>query len=286
MDAFEAVVEMELQRNKRQIDEGEKLLATSPAGFLTIRQRSGGETCYWNVDQGKGAQKKRKQININDNAKLVDQLVEKKYQQELVQRANRNVDALHRLRQVYQSTDPNDIGGTLGPQYQRAFANRRQQLIEKRMTARYSKYPYNPNFHTHETDYGEMVRSKSEQILANTLFAYGIPFHYEQEFLYRVGNIGRVFPDFTLFFPNGSWKIWEHLGLLGDAAYCSRFAEKLNLYQMNGLVIGKNLILTMDDANGNLSSGVIQQIIRERILPELGEVRVNADVIIRGTQAR
>lgn len=286
MNQFTTVLEMEWQRNKQQLEEGQSILDGSPEGFLTIRPRAYSETCYWNVNQGQGRRKERRQVNINHNTKLVNQLFEKKYQQEVVQRAGRNMEALQQLMKEYQSTDSDEIVKVLGPQYQKVFTERRQKLIEMRMTARYSKFPYNPKFHTHETDYGELVRSKSEQIIANSLFSYGIPFHYEEEFLYQVGDIGRVYPDFTLLFPNGRWKIWEHLGLLDDIAYCDRFAEKLNLYQMNGLVIGKDLIFTMDDASGNLSSGIIQQVIHTHILPELGDVRVDADLIIRGMRGK
>lgn len=110
------------------------------------------------------------------------------------------------------------------------------------------------------------MRSKSEQIIANALYSYGIPFHYEEEFIYQIGNIGKVYPDFTILLPNGKTIIWEHLGLLSQESYCQRTAEKLNIYQMNGYNLGKNLILTMDDNRQNISSTVIHQIIRTRIL--------------------
>lgn len=286
MDTFKAALELELKRSEKQVENGNRILDSSPEGFLTVRPRKDTETYYWNVGKGqsKSCEKKRKQINLNDNPKLVYQLAEKKYQREMVLRAEQNLNALQRLNKAYCSTDPSEIIETLGPQYKKVFVDRKQQLIEKRMTARYSKFPYNPKYHKHETDYGELVRSKSEQILANALFAHGIPFHYEEEFLYRIGNIGHVYPDFTIFFPDGRRKIWEHLGMLDDIAYCTRFAEKLNLYQMNGFTIGKNLIITMDDANGNLSSGIIQQMIRDYILPELGDLRADPDIIIAGMQ--
>ncbi len=286
MNTFESALEMELRRSERQIEKGKKILAASPEGFLTIRPRETGETYYWNVEerQNRNSGKTYRQINLQDNPKLVNQLAEKKYQRELVLRAEQNLSAMQKLGKVYRATDPDDIMAALGPQYRRVFTDKRQNLMNQKMTARYSKCPYNPKYHKHETDYGEMVRSKSEQILANALFSYGIPFHYEEEFLYRIGDIGHVYPDFTIFFPDGRRKIWEHLGMLDDLNYCARFAEKLNLYQMNGFTIGKNLIITMDDVNGNLSSGIIQQMIRDYILPDLEELRVSPDTIIAGTR--
>ena len=53
------------------------------------------------------------------------------------------------------------------------------------------------------------------------------------------------------------------LGPLGDPEYCKRNALKLCLYQRNGYVLGDNLIITMDDRNGNISSVLVAQAIQQ-----------------------
>lgn len=166
--------------------------------------------------------------------------------------------------------------------YQDVFLMRKKQLLEKRLTAPYEKCPYNPKFHVHETDYGELVRSKSEQLLGNTLFAYGIPFHYEEAF--KCSNGVTLFPDFRILIPNNDWKIWEHLGLLSNEDYCFDNAMKLNFFQQSGLVLGGNLILTMDDNKGDFSSKIINQIINDQILPSLHGIQVDKRKIIEGVQ--
>lgn len=44
--------------------------------------------------------------------------------------------------------------------------------------------------------------------------------------------------------------LWEHVGSLSDNDYCLRSTKKLNIFQLNGLVLGTTLILTMDDNKG------------------------------------
>lgn len=60
--------------------------------------------------------------------------------------------------------------------------------------------------------------------------------------------------------------------------------KKLNLFQQNGLVIGGNLILTMDDNKQDFSSAIINQIINDQILPLLHGIRVGKAKIIEGVQ--
>ena len=52
-----------------------------------------------------------------------------------------------------------------------------------------------------------------------------------------------------------------------------------NIYQKNKMIIGENLILTMDDYNENISSSIIIKIIERDILPALNGVRVSKELI-------
>lgn len=73
---------------------------------------------------------------------------------------------------------------------------------------------------------GDMVRSKSEVIIANILHERGIRFEYEQE-LYVVGKA--YSPDFTIK-HKGQTYYWEHLGLLEQDQYHSDWREKKAMY--------------------------------------------------------
>ena len=70
----------------------------------------------------------------------------------------------------------------------------------------------------HSTLSGQLVRSKSEAMIANTLYFYKIPFIYERG-IYL--NDILFFPDFTILHPKTNKIIyWEHFGLMSNPSYC------------------------------------------------------------------
>lgn len=79
--------------------------------------------------------------------------------------------------------------------------------------------------HTTLTD--DMVRSKSEVIIANLLHAKGVDFTYEQPLIAPDGSM--MLPDFTIK-AMGETFIWEHWGMLSDK-YKERMEEKKTWYQ-------------------------------------------------------
>lgn len=285
-DRFLDQLALEIKREEQQLAGSLRQLETAPPGSLTIRKRSKGETYFLNEYEDNGGCQKRRQKCITEDEKLVLQLTEKAVQKKIAKKVKSNLKLLYRLYDGFEDASLEAVLEELGPQYQKVLRDRRQSVMDARLKKAYRKAPFQPGSHIHETDYGELVRSKSEQILANTLLAYGIPFHYEEEFMYRIGieGINRVYPDFTILLPGGRRILWEHLGLLSDPEYCWKTAQKLNLYQKNGFVIGDSLILTMDDNKGNFSSAVIRQNIELLVLPRLGEVRVSKEQIAAGMQ--
>ena len=265
MEPFMAHLELEKRRLEKQVERAAQKLSLAPEGSLTIRSRKKGKTYYRNINTLKGSNRIRKQININLDPKLILQLTEKIIQKHVLSRAQHNLFYLNKLISQYQSTTPQAISTILGHQYQDVLQDRNRKFIQNQSTIQYPKMKYNPDYHVHETDCGEFVRSKSEQIILNTLSSYDqFVTHYEEEFLYRDGveGLNRVYPDFTIILPDGRRILWEHLGRLDDPAYCERVVLKLCLYQRNGYVIGDNLILTMDDNQGNISSALVLQAIQ------------------------
>jgi ATP-dependent DNA helicase RecQ len=87
------------------------------------------------------------------------------------------------------------------------------------------------------TTKGDLVRSKSEVIIANLLHQHGISYEYEKELYYNGNN--RLSPDFTLSI-NGTDYYWEHLGMIGKGDYDTRWLEKQSIYEQyyhNQLVV-------------------------------------------------
>ncbi|MBQ0028560.1 MAG: hypothetical protein KBS96_08150 [Lachnospiraceae bacterium] len=111
-------------------------------------------------------------------------------------------------------------------------------------------YIHNPNHPenlAHKTLSGNIVRSKSEVLIANLLTQRNIPFKYECP-LYLNGQC--FYPDFTIMNPIDC-KIWylEHLGMMDNPQYVSGFTKKLQTYCSNDIIPDHNLILTYETSH-------------------------------------
>ncbi len=125
----------------------------------------------------------------------------------------------------------------------------------------YRKVVNNKNFYTLR---GELVRSKSEILIADRLYHEGIPYHYEKELtlVYKDSGMITILPDFTILNKRTlqTW-YWEHLGKLHDEKYREDTKLKLDTYGNNGIVPGKNLIITMETQQNQLSTSYIKQLV-------------------------
>lgn len=115
-----------------------------------------------------------------------------------------------------------------------------QRLIAKEEAG---KKRYAENY-IHLTDKGEQVASKSELIIANILYSYGIKYEYERPITI---NGVTYKPDFTIWRPDGTMILWEHAGLMDDPEYARKFENKLIQYQKAGYTQANNLIVTYDE---------------------------------------
>jgi GTPase SAR1 family protein len=118
----------------------------------------------------------------------------------------------------------------------------------------------------HRTARGEMVRSKSEVIIANALTAKCVDYAYEQPL--TIEGVTK-YPDFTIEdMESGRTLYWEHCGMLHVPSYCRRWEEKLSWYRAHGILphqegSGENgtLIISRDEANGSIDSAKIAMVI-------------------------
>ena len=68
----------------------------------------------------------------------------------------------------------------------------------------------------HEALSGDMVRSKSELVIANLLHEHDVPFAYEV--LLRAPDGTMYLPDFTISWQGETW-FWEHWGMMSSDSY-------------------------------------------------------------------
>ena len=118
------------------------------------------------------------------------------------------------------------------------------------------------------TDKGELVRSKSEVIIANSLKSNKVPYRYEFPLVIEREEGSEDYcefhPDFFCLNVRTRQEFaWEHFGMMDDAEYAARAVEKLALYSANGYFPGKNLIITMESKSAQISSQEINRVINE-----------------------
>lgn len=120
----------------------------------------------------------------------------------------------------------------------------------------------------HRTTRGEMVRSKSEVIIANALAKENVEYSYEQAL--TIEGVTK-YPDFTIEdMETGVTYYWEHCGMLHVPSYRRRWETKLDWYRSHGILpteegMGDNgtLIITRDEANGSIDSEIIERLVKK-----------------------
>ena len=106
----------------------------------------------------------------------------------------------------------------------------------------------------HKTARGDMVRSKSEVIIANLLYELGVKYRYE-------ADIAGLYPDFTVTNPWTDECIYiEHCGV-DTKSYRDNFEVKLREYEDLGILPGQNLIITTEKG-GHIDANAIENTLR------------------------
>jgi len=127
----------------------------------------------------------------------------------------------------------------------------------------YEHFNYYEEAKRHMTSRGLMVRSKSELLIAEKLYDYGISFRYEQ--VIHIGTY-TVAPDFTIRRRDGKLFYWEHEGLTNSQTYLDRQIKKSQMYAGIGIVPWDNLIVTYDNTYGEVNLRIIGSEIENKLL--------------------
>ena len=120
----------------------------------------------------------------------------------------------------------------------------------------------------HRTKRGDLVRSKSEVIIANELLTQGVD-RYEYEVPLLLPNGETRYPDFTIVDDDtGARYYWEHLGLLHNPDYLVRWKRKLAAYRAGKILPHEEgggdagtLIITRDDEVGGIDAKEIANLV-------------------------
>ena len=137
-----------------------------------------------------------------------------------------------------------------------------EQYIAAWKSVQWEGHSFSPDQHTYTTARGEVVRSKSEVIIADTLAHHKVPYRYEFPLTLKKGNT--IHPDFLCLNVRTRKEFyWEHFGLMDSADYMEATLHKLKTYNENGILHGKNLLFTVESASCPLNTRQVENLIRE-----------------------
>lgn len=251
-------IERELQRLKEDREKIETVLKNSPEGYLKWKKKKGTFQYYFN---GKYLRK--------ENRELAEKIAYRDYCKALLQPINEEIYAMEMLMKIYANDRLADV-------YRNLKLGRKvlvcplftpiEDIIREFNEISYEGKPFDEQDVTeYYTMKNERVRSKSEKIIADELYMQEIPYHYELPIqLENRGRIVTVYPDFTALNKRTGQKwIVEHLGMMDKEAYYESTMYKLDLYERNGWLQGRNLILLHESSAAPLSTMVLKQYIAE-----------------------
>lgn len=119
--------------------------------------------------------------------------------------------------------------------------------------------PY-PNHSALYTERGEMVRSKSEKILADLFYKRGIPYVYESRL--EFGNGKMIYPDFLLLdVVRRKTYVYEHFGMMDNPDYVKGALEKMSLYAEHGYWVGDSLLFSFETSTSPLNTKNVERML-------------------------
>lgn len=181
-----------------------------------------------------------------DDIDLARKLAQKDYLERIAASAEREIAAICRALAMYPKEVPETVYYDLHPDrkalVQPLFLND-EDYVQWWLGETYRDNPIEPEEKCFSTKRGDLVRSKSEAMIADAYFDMGIP--YKCEYPIDVGNGVTRFADFVILdIRNRKVYYHEHFGLLDRQDYLKKNMRKLKEYRGVGIYTGKNLILT------------------------------------------
>ena len=273
----EMIEEMQHRRVllERTIINARKTLERLPEGKLRVSHCKGNPQ-YYKIDDPSDT--RGKYINKSD-IKTAQQLAQKDYLKKLICTAEEELASVKRvigIRAGIEGTQndrktlrvPEEVFDSLSSE-RKIFVSP-LMISNEEYARRWSAQPfrisdYKPEEKIYATKRGEMVRSKSEMMIADMYYELGIPYRYECELQLESGEC--KYPDFTLLDRNTRQVIYhEHFGRMDDEGYRKKNLRKLEEYRKNGIFTGKNLILTFEEDGCPFSIREFERSIRAMLL--------------------
>jgi hypothetical protein len=226
-------------------------LKNAPKGLIRLQSSKGYPRFYYYKDK---SDTRGKYLSA-DNIGLISSIYQRDYYCKLLLKLQTLQKKLHRNIEF-------DLYPELDEVYY-SFSSVKQELItpiipdiNTFIEQWYQEHPGGknpiPNSSKLTTNRGEIVRSKSEKIIADRLHALRIPYVYESTIF--LGDEMKS-PDYLVLNKRTRQTfVWEHLGLCDVPEYAQKNMLKIYQYELNDYLVGESLILSFESNDYPLDS--------------------------------
>lgn len=245
---------------QKLINELQARVTGAPEGKLKIATKGDRIEYYHRENE---VNKPWKYISQSNN-QLAKMLAQKDYDFKLLKAANNELKAIQQLIRANTQKNAEQKLHAMSPARQKLITsidNQCLEFIEKWSVVDYEHGTFKDSDPEYYASDGTRVRSKSESIIMDTYLRHNIPCHYEKPLV--IGN--SIFrPDFYLLNTRTMKSFYhEHLGMMDNPGYANSAVRKLKYFEKNGIIPGKNLIITMEVNGIPINYKDVENIIRE-----------------------
>ena len=247
------ILENQKEKLSHEIAQMEKYVSTGPSGSLQVYKDKNHTKWYLEVTDDHG-NRKRTYLPKNEIS-LAKNLALKTYYRHAI---TEKKSELSNIERFLKHSKPSFSDKFLDKESGYYELLKEHFLLSDWDNLDYEKNPDHPENLIVATRKGDLVRSKSEAFIADSLFDMGIDYKYELAM--HIGDV-TLYPDFTIIHPKSKKKyIWEHFGLMDKPSYVANSFNKIPLFISNGFMPGYNMIITYESKATPISFSQVKEI--------------------------
>lgn len=270
MRNFMEIVRKEILQLENALKRIDVFLSNAPEGCLKWQNRRG-KTYYYHQFMD-GAKWKRKYIKKGEDS-LIKALAQKHYYSVIRPILVKHLKELKRLGTKCPLDEVEEVYDNLSDERKKlvipVYIGAKEKVRQWQTESYEKNMMYSENLR-YETEQGDVVRSKSEVIIANILYQNRKDIIYKYERPLEVLENGRmktIYPDFTILnIHTGKVTYWEHAGRMDDFYYADEFVRKMNTYIANELLPGRDVVVTYESQNHALDIKGVKQLVKQVVL--------------------
>lgn len=274
MKTIESVLRKEMHQLEKIMEKAEKRLKMAPKGHLRIMKKRGNIEYYFKSEDRCGSKANGGCNNgrymKKSEKSLAKGIAQKDYDTRMIKNAEERIKVINTFLEKYKKTDLRRLYQEMN-EYRRELISAPvisdEEYIKQWQAVEYKGKQFADDAQEIITEKGERVRSKSEKIIADKLYALGIPYRYEYPLVLE-GNI-KMYPDFTILRMPAREEIYlEHLGMMDDSNYVDTVMHKFNTYEKNGIYLGITLFVTYETSKRPLNTRTLDGLLKKLFCEE------------------